>query len=358
MMPNPCGVAGTLESRFTALRVPRAGVGAAPSAIWASVLSMGPMRARLANACMRGLWWAAVVVAAAWLVGRVFGDHWAWSQWLFWIPAFAVTPVALGAWLATRLRRADGARLPAAIALGSLAIGAWECFGVGPAQTDDPRAVRVMQWNTDWPSGDDPRSAAFLAAHPVDLLLISNRGGITSPDQVRAWAGEDARVVGAGPFALVSRLPVTEARQVAVGGNGRQLWWVARFEVAPPAWHGRVLRIAMVDLPSRPTIPKARIADGLREACEQGGLGEVDLVAGDFNATDGSVIVSRCFPDHLDALTQAGRGWLATWPRRFPLWKIDHMLVGADIRVASARVLDPGASRHRATVADIVPTDR
>ena len=320
------------------------------------------MRTRLATAFSRALQWASFGAALAWLAGWACGDAWPWSQWLFWVPPFAVALPATAALVSTRLLRIGAWRqhavVHAAIALMAFGAGLWRCVGLGPSTTVDPRAVSLLQWNTDWPSGDDPRSGAFLAANRADIVVLSNRGAITSPDLVRTWAGDDARVVGAGPFALVTRMPVVGARQVAVGGNGRQLWWVAQFEVAPPAWQGRTLRIAMVDLPSRPTIAKARVADGLHEACEEGGLGEVDLVAGDFNATDGSVIIERCFPRFRDALAARGRGWLATWPRAFPLWKIDHVLTGPGIATASACTLDPGASHHRATRAVVLPVDQ
>lgn len=319
------------------------------------------MTVRLTNPFTRALHWASIGVAFAWLVGWASGDAWAWSQWLFWVPPFAVALPAGAALFSTRLARAGASRrheaIQTTIMLAAIGMGLWRCVGLGPSGSADPRAVSLLQWNTDWPAGDDPRSLAFLSANPSDMVLMSNRGAISSPDLVRAWAGDGARVVGAGPFALITHLPVVAARQVAVGGKGRQLWWVAQFEVAPPAWNGRTLRIAMVDLPSRPTIAKARIADGLREACETGGLGEVDLVAGDFNATDGSVIIERCFPAFRDALAARGRGWLATWPRAFPLWKIDHVMTGPGIVAAAARTLDPGVSHHRATFAIVVPSD-
>jgi endonuclease/exonuclease/phosphatase (EEP) superfamily protein YafD len=297
--------------------------------------------------------------AVAWLGGQACRDAWPWSQWLFWIPPLAVSLGALASiavsWRAggdRRLRRSSPA---VAVLLVSAGVGLARLVGFGPAHASDPRAVSVLQWNTDWPSGDDPRSMAFLAANPADIVVLSNRGAITSLERVHAWAGADVTLAGAGPFALVTRLPVIEARQVAVGGKGRQLWWIARFEVAPPSWSGRTLRIAAVDLPSRPSMAKSLIADGLRAACEEGSLGEVDLVVGDFNATDRSVILERCFPGFRDALAEAGRGWLATWPRAFPLWKIDHVLLGPALSARAARTLDPGASHHRATRAEIAP---
>lgn len=318
------------------------------------------MRHRLAAIGASALCWLSVAGFIAWLAGCALGDAWRWSQWLFWIPGFAVAVLAAVALVAARAavsrRRWSGPQ--ACLLVTTLLSSLWQNLGFGPSGIDHPMAVRILQWNTAWPSSDDARSADFLAAHPHDLVLISNRGAITSPDLVRAWAGTEARVVGAGPFALITRLPVIEARQVAVGGKGRQLWWVARFEVAPPTWSGRTLRIAMVDLPSRPTIAKSLVAEGLWQACEAGELGEVDLVAGDFNATDGSVILRRCFPAYRDALSVAGRGWLATWPRRFPLWKIDHVLLGDSVDAVAACTLDAVVSQHRATSVAVVPAAR
>ena len=97
------------------------------------------------------------------------------------------------------------------------------------------------------------------------------------------------------------------------------------------------------------------VAAALLQGLHKGSLGEVDLVVGDFNAIDGSVILDGCFAGFRDALAESGRGWLCTWPRRFPLWKIDHVLLGDTLRAVDAVVLDPGTSHHRMTQVDIEP---
>jgi endonuclease/exonuclease/phosphatase (EEP) superfamily protein YafD len=287
-------------------------------------------------------------------VGRIAEDRWAWSQWLFWIPSVTVVALSAGAlatpWVTGEPRRWPRVALPMCVLLLSSVAMLRSDVGVGLNAAElGPGTLRVLQWNTNWPSSDDERSVQALASVPADIVLISNRGAITSPDQVRRWAGAEARVVGAGPFAMVTRWPVREAIQVSGGGGPGKRWWVARFEVLPPEWNGEPLRIAMVDLPSKPTLPRAAVAEALRQACDEGSLGDVDLVAGDFNATDGSVILSRCFPTFRDALQVAGRGWLATWPRRFPMWRIDHVLVSASIEPLQGRTIDPGISSHRMT---------
>jgi endonuclease/exonuclease/phosphatase (EEP) superfamily protein YafD len=291
---------------------------------------------------------------AAWFVGRIAEDRWAWSQWLFWIPSvtvMALSAVALATlWVTGEPRRGSRVAIQMSVLLLSTVALLRSDLGIGLNGTDfGPGTVRVLQWNTNWPANDDERSVQALASVPADIVLISNRGAITSPDQVRRWAGPEARVVGAGPFAMVTRWPVREAIQVSGGGGPGKRWWVARFEVLPPDWKGEPLRIAMVDLPSKPTLPRSSVAEALRNACEEGSLGSVDVVAGDFNATDGSVILARCFPGFHDALQASGRGWLATWPRRFPMWRIDHVLVSASIEPLQGRTIDPGISSHRMT---------
>lgn len=299
------------------------------------------------------------VSLALWSAGVVLHDLTGWSQWLSWIPAPAVAlAMGLAAVAHLALRQARARRVAAAFSIAMVAALTWTvhlCVGVHGQPADRARAVRVLQWNTDWPSADDPRSAEALGRHRADLVLNSNPGEIMRPQEVAAWAPDGSRVYTAGPFALVTAWPVLEARQVAAGGAFHQMWFVSSFVVQPPDWDGRPLRIAMVDLPSRPVLPRSEVARALREGCQRGGLGEVDLVAGDFNAIDGSVILSGCFPGHRDALAEAGAGWLCTWPRAFPLWKIDHVLLGKGMRALHARVLDPGTSHHRMTMLDLAP---
>lgn len=331
-----------------------------PTAIWAPVA----FRLGMARDTFRA--WTAVAFAVAgylsmalWIGGVALHDRFGWSQWLSWIPAPAMLVALLVASVCVRWLRGPSGRAHARVlGVGAVAAAVWTvhaCLGWTPAPEGRHRSVRLLQWNTDWPSADDPRSAAALASAPADIVLNSNPGDIMRADALAAWAPEGARAHFAGPFALVTAWPVTEARSIAAGGWGRQMWYVSRFVVMPPGWNGVPLRIAMVDLPSRPTLAKRQIADALAQACAAGALGEIDIVAGDFNAIDGSVILTRCFPAHRDALAESGRGWLCTWPRAFPLWKIDHVLLGSGLRALQAHVIDPGTSHHRMTQVDVEP---
>jgi len=246
---------------------------------------------------------------------------------------------------------------PSALLVAALVMVLRRDVGLPVSVAPRPDEVRVLQWNTDYPAGNDPRAASTMSKQSVDIVLISNRGSITSPDVVRQWAGADAQVAGVGPFALITTMPVVEARPIAFSTRGGQYWAVGRFTVMPPNWSGRPLRIAMVDLPSRPRLPRSSVAAALAEAIEVGQLGPVDMVAGDFNALDDSVIMRRCFPGFRDALAEAGTGWLATWPRRMPLWRIDHVMLGPQVRCLSGWTVDPGTSEHMMTMVRVVPVD-
>ena len=298
-----------------------------------------------------------------WCIGRIIGDRNSLVQWISWIPTLGVVAFGL-VWLACRAgdRRRHRVRRWGGLACAALACGA-AVRGEFRPWTDhvapSPQDIRIVQWNTDHPSGNDPRSmtalATICAEHDVDLFLISNRGSITTQNCVRQWAGPQFFSAGAGPFACVTTFPIEEARVIAASGKGNDMVWVAKFVVRPPSWNGRALRIAMVDLPSKPTLSRMQVAQELLMAVHRGDLGDVDIVAGDFNALPGSLILSRVFPNFHDSWAQAGSGLRTSWPRLFPLWSIDHVLLTPDMRAISSVTANPGVSKHRMNIVSLRP---
>ena len=314
--------------------------------------------------------WAARAIDAMWFslffvwgIGRIIGDRNSLVQWISWIPTLGVVAFGL-VWLACRAgdRRRHRVRRWGGLACAALVCGA-AVRGEFRPWTDhvapSPQDIRIVQWNTDHPSGNDPRSMTALATisteHAVDLFLISNRGSITTENCVRQWAGPQFFSAGAGPFACVTTFPIEEARVIAASGKGNDMVWVAKFVVRPPSWNGRALRIAMVDLPSKPTLSRMQVAQELLMAVHRGDLGDVDIVAGDFNALPGSLILSRVFPNFHDSWAQAGSGLRTSWPRLFPLWSIDHVLLTPDMRAISSVTANPGVSKHRMNIVSLRP---
>jgi hypothetical protein len=301
--------------------------------------------------------WSMILIG--WMTGRLAGDRTIPLQWLSWMPTLAVLAAGL-VWVGGRsaLRGGAGWRrglgvLGVVMVAAATLRGEVRVWSIEPAAS--PQDVRVAQWNTDALSGSDPRSEAVVVGLGADILLFSNRGSITSEDRVRAWAGADFTVAGAGIFACVTRFPIDEARVIAVDGKGHDLLWVAKFVVRPPAWQGRPLRIAMIDMPSRPTLSRESLARQLEHLLEHGELGEVDIVAGDFNALPGSEIIRQVFSAMHDAWEESGSGVRASWPRRLPLWSIDHVLLAPDIRATRCVTVDPGTSMHRLNLVSLRP---
>ena len=314
--------------------------------------------------------WAAIAMDSAWFslfavwfIGRAVGDRNSLLQWISWIPTLGV--VAFGCvWLACRAgdRRRHRWRRWGGLACAALAVGAAVRGDFKPWKDPvaaSPQDIRIAQWNTDYPSDNDPRSITALAnisaEHATEIYLISNRGSITTPECVHVWAGPDFSTAGAGPFACVTTFPIEEARVIAVTGKARDLVWVAKFVVRPPSWNGKPLRIAMVDLPSNPTLSRTLVAQELLVAINRGDLGEVDIVAGDFNALPGSTIISSVFPTFRDSWAQAGTGLRGSWPRQFPLWSIDHVLLSPNMRAVSSVTVNPGVSKHRMNIVSLRP---
>ena len=54
-----------------------------------------------------------------------------------------------------------------------------------------------------------------------------------------------------------------------------------------------------------------------------------------------------------DAFARHGSGWGGTYPREYPLWRIDLALVRAPWRVLRAEVVDLKGKRHNAQVIDL-----
>lgn len=82
------------------------------------------------------------------------------------------------------------------------------------------------------------------------------------------------------------------------------------------------------------------------------------IVAGDFNATYGHEPFRRLLATGLrDAHVEVGRGLARTWPANRPLlpplFRLDHVLVSAELAVLAVREGRGGRSDHRPVVADL-----
>lgn len=90
----------------------------------------------------------------------------------------------------------------------------------------------------------------------------------------------------------------------------------------------------------------------LRRAIEAGAASVPLVVAGDFNSPPRGLFYGQISGGLMDAWDAGGRGTGNTFPSRFPLLPIDHVLTrGA--RVKNAWVPDVRTSDHRPVVVDL-----
>lgn len=78
------------------------------------------------------------------------------------------------------------------------------------------------------------------------------------------------------------------------------------------------------------------------------------IFGGDFNAPASDISHRQLGRDFLDAFAAAGTGWGDTYPRRFPILRIDHVYVTRHFVPVRCRVVETKNSDHRMVVADFL----
>ena len=123
-------------------------------------------------------------------------------------------------------------------------------------------------------------------------------------------------------------------------------------------WNGRTVHLVNTHL-GLYARERLRQVDALLGDEWLGGLDDRARIAlcGDFNAIPQSRVWRRCTEVLRDAQTSSGRPPRRTWFGRFPLARIDHIFINADLEVAGVEVGDDDlariASDHRPVVASL-----
>lgn len=346
----------------------------APEPSWSSTIARPPARARRGWP-LRALWgaWRAVRFAVSWAVlaalaalvtAHVVQDRVWWMAYAAFCPLWMIGVPAV-AWDLLRRGRSLPLRwLLLCLGLATTLLGVSATWGPRLAPEpfgEDWGEVRVLQWNTQWGGlgGQTTLRAAVgeIQRRGVDVALLSEM-----PPPQWFWhewkqsstGGLDwLTTVGMGPggthwfrFGLISRWPAIKREEWALPGG-----WAALFEIDVPRESGAPpMRLLAVDVESSPRVhraPALRRAGEVVEALFRRGT-PVDVIAGDFNAP------YRAWG--FEAVTGAGSGYRraalwsgqrrATWPTRFPLIDIDHVLVRRGIAIQGAEVFSSRASDH------------
>ncbi len=284
----------------------------------------------------------------AWGVGQLVSDRFLWSQWLLWIPTPAAMVAAiLGLLAATRPRSSRRQRrgsIPGwSLLLMALTIDFMFVENRFLHPSRPAAGITVVNWNIHPALGDGREAlAAALVELAGDVNIVSNDLGATAEPEVREWAKGLAwgRIY---PFTVISRLPIIELRPLVVSREIRVALLVVETADVPGP-----LSILMFDLPSDPRTPRMAIAKRTVKLLESVNAPKADLLVGDFNTTRGSAALRTIAPAYVNAFDRAGSGYGATFPRRWPLYQIDHVLAAPTVKIDRYERIDAGVGRHLA----------
>lgn len=302
---------------------------------------------------------ALAFMIAAWVVGRLASDRWFWSQWLLWIPTLAaLTVAAVG--LLLSLRPAPNAtwrrRRIAVWSMIVVFIAGYFALIENHLLRQSSRAtggLHVVHWNmSDYkPPPVIDRYVDSVMNLGGDVIILTAAGRVEADSRLRAWLGPEVQIASSYPFTVLSRFPIRSLHPLV--RNEKLAIEVA--EIDASAELGREIVLYLVDLPSEPRLPRAQTARMLRRLIDESGAPAPDLVVGDFNMTRDSAASRLLFPGLRNAYDEAGADYAASFRRDWPLYHIDHMLLGPDLRALRYELIDPGVSRHRAQAAWIAP---
>jgi endonuclease/exonuclease/phosphatase (EEP) superfamily protein YafD len=219
------------------------------------------------------------------------------------------------------------------------------------------RFLRVVTWNVHRGNADAATVLPWLEEIAPDVVALQEVAAATR-DLIERLAGRFEFRTPLDPdaalqTALFSRLPLVDARTIALGGVPGSLA-LARLAVGGDP-------VTVVAVHVKPPRGAARFAIRRRQLAELAArLRDVEgalIVVGDLNATPWSSAMLAL--RRRVALCGAGRVIppLRTWPACCPPAgiQIDHVLSGPGASFVGARIGPAAGSDHRALVVDVIP---
>lgn len=297
-----------------------------------------------------------MLLLAALVVSEVFTDSVYAMQWLWFVPrvalGLAALAVALAALLAARTLRASPRDLRVLAVLAALSVaacgyGVLQMWGL-PARRP-AHALRVVHLNACYPLKEDlgEWTTPAILAVDADVIVLTDPGAMAVGERAERLAAAGYKLLRPGRFAVLSRLPVREAVPIVDAEKA----CAARIVIETPSGP---LSIRAVDLPSSPRLSRVENARALVESIAKVDQSEPDLVIGDFNIPGGSRSLEAFGRGYREAFATAGTGWGGTYPRDFPLWRIDLALVRRPWKPVRAEIIDLYGKRHLAQAIDLV----
>lgn len=296
-------------------------------------------------------WWGTVIAFA--------------PKWPFTLPALPLAAL----WL-LQLRRRSKLTLVFAVPCMLAAAWLWSFPIAGlRASLSSSQArplLRLMTYNVGGIADlDDRRLRAFVEQNEVDVALLQECNVPFDADVWKGWFTQKAF-----SQCFVSRQPP----QDVVVRDPKDFWdkggsgLMTRYEMSTKAGPLRVVNVhletpregfealraeKLAGVAKLEAVNEARRQESAEVRRWVGRDWQRLVIAGDFNMLSSSAIFREHFGDLLDAFESAGRGFGSTKVTRWHRVRIDHVLAGGQLEVASVKVLASLGGDHRPTIVEV-----
>ncbi len=285
------------------------------------------------------------LLIGGWAIGALASDRWWWSQWLSWMTPLSITAGCLFAAagsLALRWTRGTQASWVIASVVGGL-LFAGSLVG---HQAEMSSGLRILQWTSGPVLGDPSKHGSFIATIDPDIAIIEGGTRIARSEAFRTW-NRGGSLAMRGPVLIASRRPIKRLRTIAWAEG------IMLILLEVDAGQNEPLQILIADFPSDPRRARAQVAATAARLLQE--LPHpTDLMLGDFNMTQNSSSLRSVISGWAPVWPAQGVGWGGTWPRPYPIYRLDHVLVPEDRQSGlTVTTIDPGCGRHRAQLISV-----
>ena len=297
---------------------------------------------------------ASLSICCLWVLGIVFSDRWAWSQWLAWIPTIVVLVLML---IAAIIAACTTLRLQMFVL--SVIAGALFCwltlienslFHDSSASGD----LRIVGWTMSHPKKNiSDQSALEVVQFDGDITLLTHGWYVRGELAINEWLGNDGHKLISGPFTVLTKLQPIEVRTI-IASDGI---YISLFVLDATPMLGRTITMWAIDLPSNVGEPKMKVVARTLRLLDKVNVPPPDIVVGDFNMTRNSVAMRTLFPSLHDASDDSASGWLASYPRTLPIYHIDHTLISDTLIAINYKLINPHLGRHRVQLTELKRID-